>query len=209
MFKFNTDNIGYVLMEPSTRSLIAIDLGEFEISHKVITEIETTQRAQLKYILTTHHHNDHQGGNKQWKELRGNQIEIVTGNLMQYRFGNMADFQLKDLQTMTVGEICICAMETPGHTAEHVSYIITHVTPESTKTPFLFSGDTLFVGGCGRLLDQEFCTAEHLFYSLQKLINLPNETLLFCGHEYTEANLKFAKYIEPSNPMIDHKLKQV
>lgn len=59
MFKFNTDNIGYVLMEPSTRSLIAIDLGEFEISHKVITEIETTQRAQLKYILTTHHHNDH------------------------------------------------------------------------------------------------------------------------------------------------------
>ena len=59
MFKFNTDNIGYVLLEPSTRSLIAIDLGEFEISHKVITEIETSQRAQLKYILTTHHHSDH------------------------------------------------------------------------------------------------------------------------------------------------------
>jgi hydroxyacylglutathione hydrolase len=98
---------------------------------------------------------------------------------------------------MQVGEICICAMETPGHTAEHVSYVITHVTPDSTKTPFLFSGDTLFVGGCGRLLDEELCTAEHLFSSLQTLINLPNETLLFCGHEYTQANLKFAKYIEP------------
>jgi glyoxylase-like metal-dependent hydrolase (beta-lactamase superfamily II) len=59
MFKFNTDNIGYVLLEPSTRSLIAIDLGEFEISHKVITEIESSQRAKLKYILTTHHHGDH------------------------------------------------------------------------------------------------------------------------------------------------------
>ncbi len=85
---------------------------------------------------------------------------------MPHRFAEFSDIQLKDLQTMSVGEICICAMETPGHTAEHVSYIITHVTPESTKTPFLFSGDTLFVGGCGRLLDEEFCVAEDLFYSL-------------------------------------------
>ena len=127
---------------------------------------------------------------------------------MPHRFGDLPDIRLKDLWTMQVGEICICAMETPGHTAEHVSYVITHVTPDSTKTPFLFSGDTLFVGGCGRLLDDELCMAEHLFYSLQKLINLPNETLLFCGHEYTLSNLKFAKYIEPLNPMIDHKIKQ-
>lgn len=110
---------------------------------------------------------------------------------------------------MEVGDLCICCMATPGHTAEHVSYIITHVTPESTKTPFLFTGDTLFIGGCGRLLDQPYADAEHLFYSLQKLINLPNETLLFCGHEYTLANLKFAKYIEPDNPMIDIKIQQV
>ena len=101
-------------------------------------------------------------------------------------------------------------MNTPGHTAEHVSFIVTHVTPESTKTPLLFTGDTLFVGGCGRLLDQsagELGSAETLFYSLQKLINLPNETLLFCGHEYTVSNLKFAKYIEPENPMIEVKIE--
>jgi len=85
---------------------------------------------------------------------------------MPHRFGDLPDIRLKDLWTMQVGEICICAMETPGHTAEHVSYVITHVTPDSTKTPFLFSGDTLFVGGCGRLLDDELCMAEHLFYSL-------------------------------------------
>ena len=108
---------------------------------------------------------------------------------------------------MELGDLCICCMDTPGHTAEHVCYIVTHVTPQSTKTPLLFCGDTLFIGGCGRLLDPEHCTAETLFYSLQKLINLPNETLVMCGHEYTEANLKFAKYIEPENPMIDHKLK--
>jgi hydroxyacylglutathione hydrolase len=84
---------------------------------------------------------------------------------MPHRF-EVSDIFLKDLWTMQVGEICICAMETPGHTAEHVSYVITHVTPDSTKTPFLFSGDTLFIGGCGRLLDQEHCMAEHLFSSL-------------------------------------------
>jgi hydroxyacylglutathione hydrolase len=101
-------------------------------------------------------------------------------------------------------------MDTPGHTAEHVSYIVTHVTPESTKTPLVFTGDTLFVGGCGRLLDKSVGeAAETLFYSLQKLINLPNETLLFCAHEYTLSNLKFAKYIEPENPMIDMKIDQV
>lgn len=106
---------------------------------------------------------------------------------------------------MEIGDLCICCMETPGHTQDHVCFIVTHVTPESTKTPFLFSGDTLFIGGCGRLLQG---TADQLFYSLQKIINLPNETLVCCGHEYTISNLKFAKYIEPENPMIDHKMKQ-
>jgi hydroxyacylglutathione hydrolase len=93
---------------------------------------------------------------------------------------------MSDLQTFEIGELCICCMATPGHTAEHVSYIVTHVTPTSTKTPLLFSGDTLFIGGCGRLLDEQSgANAETLFYSLQKLINLPNETLVLCGHEYT------------------------
>lgn len=53
---------------------------------------------------------------------------------------------------MEIGEICICCIECPGHTSDHVSYVVTHVTPESTKTPFLFCGDTLFIGGCGRIL---------------------------------------------------------
>jgi len=112
---------------------------------------------------------------------------------------------MKDLETMTIGDICICCMETPGHTEDHVSYIVTHVTPTSTKIPLLFCADTLFIGGCGRILGG---TYEQLFYSLQKLINLPNDTLVFCAHEYTLANLKFAKFVEPNNPMIDAKIRQ-
>lgn len=113
---------------------------------------------------------------------------------------------MNDLQTIEIGDLCICCLETPGHTNDHVSFVVTHVTPDSTKTPFLFCGDTMFIGGCGRILGG---TAEQLFYSLQKLINLPNETLVFCGHEYTQANLNFAKYIEPENPMVDAKQRQV
>ena len=70
----------------------------------------------------------------------------------------------------------------------------------------IFTGDTLFIGGCGRIFTG---TAEQLFYSLQKLINLPQDTLLFWGHEYTKANLKFAKFVDPENEVIDMKLEQV
>lgn len=59
---------------------------------------------------------------------------------------------MKDIQTMTIGELCVCCLHTPGHTQDHCVYVVTHVTPDSTKTPFLFSGDTLFTAGCGRLL---------------------------------------------------------
>ena len=59
---------------------------------------------------------------------------------------------MNDIQTMTIGELCVCCLHTPGHTQDHCVYVVTHVTPDSTKTPFLFSGDTLFTAGCGRLL---------------------------------------------------------
>jgi hydroxyacylglutathione hydrolase len=59
---------------------------------------------------------------------------------------------MNDLETITLGDICICCMETPGHTEDHVSFVVTHVTPDSTKIPILFCADTLFIAGCGRLL---------------------------------------------------------
>ena len=137
-------------MEPRTRSLIAIDVGEFETSYKVISEIEKTHKTELRYILSTHYHDDHVGGNFKWKELRPS-LQIIAGNLYPDLIPG-ANVILKDLQTMEIGDICICCIETPGHTKDHVSYVVTHVTPQSTKTPFLFCGDTLFIGGCGRLL---------------------------------------------------------
>lgn len=201
MYKFFEDNIGYVILEPKTKQLIAVDIGCFETSYKIITELEKRYDTQLRYILSTHRHADHVGGNLEWAEEKQRQnqpLDIIAGALKPDNIPGYTK-TMDDLETLTVGDICICCMDTPGHTEDHVSYIVTHVTPTSTKVPFLFCADTLFIGGCGRLLGG---TAEQLFYSLQKLMNLPHETLIFCAHEYTLANLEFAKFVEPNNPMI-------
>jgi hydroxyacylglutathione hydrolase len=138
--------------------------------------------------LSTHHHPDHVGGNLEWlheKKSKGQQLEIIAGALKPDGIPGHTKV-MTDLETLTFGDLTICCMETPGHTVDHVSYIVTHVTPTSTKVPFLFCADTLFIGGCGRLLGG---TAEQLFFSLQKLMHLPAETLVFCAHEYTLSNL--------------------
>lgn len=117
-----------------------------------------------------------------------------------------ANMGMKDLQTLTIGEITIACLDTPGHLDEHVSFVITHVTPKSTKIPFLFCGDTMFVGGCGKVFTGKY---DVMFNSLHKLINLPYETPLYCAHEYTKSNLKFAKFVDPENPALFAKIAQV
>jgi hydroxyacylglutathione hydrolase len=103
---------------------------------------------------------------------------------------------MSDIQTMTIGDLCVCCLHTPGHTSDHCVFVVTHVTAESTKIPFLFCGDTLFTAGCGRLLGG---TATELLASLRTIMSLPNETLMFCGHDYAVKNLEFALMIEPDN----------
>ena len=95
MYKFFEDNIGYVLLEPKTKSLIAVDVGHFETSFKVISELERVHKTELKYIFSTHHHNDHVGANLQWKEVRPN-LEIVCGSLQPDKIPG-ASRVLKDL----------------------------------------------------------------------------------------------------------------
>ena len=162
--------------------------------------------SKLAYILSTHKHGDHVGGNKFWLKERPDLKIIGSTREPEHIPGLKPENAMTDLQSITIGDLCICCMETPGHTSDHCSFVVTHVTPVSNKNPFLFCGDTMFVGGAGRLLGG---TALQLFESFKKLMSLPNETLLFCGHEYTEANLKFALMLEPENNFTHHKLDLV
>ena len=147
-------------MDPRTKSLLAVDVGHSKAYLNVISQIQKQHPgSKLTHILSTHHHADHIGGNDEVKSIFP-EVEIVTGLRESVPH---ATKRMKDLDTFEVGELCICCMDTPGHTKDHVSFIVTHVTPESTKIPFLFCGDTMFISGCGRVFDG---TAEQLFYSL-------------------------------------------
>jgi hydroxyacylglutathione hydrolase len=204
MFGYNNDNIGYVLHDSVGKNLIGIDFGEFDKSRKIVEKLEDDLSARLTYILTTHSHWDHSGGNNAWKEYR-NDVEIVTGTNKDDLVPAATKF-MNDLETFSLGELCIACMHTPGHIPSHVCWVITQVTENSTKLPFLFCGDTLFIGGCGRVFNG---THEQLYNSLQTLGYLPNDTLVFCGHEYTANNLKFALKLDPENDFIKDKIEWV
>jgi hydroxyacylglutathione hydrolase len=139
LYKFYKDNIGYVIREPKTNSLIVIDAGHFETSRDVVEQLEDKYKAKFRYIFSTHGHWDHINGNQQWKDVRQD-LEIVSGNCPDVEIP-CATKKMNDLETMTIGDITFACMNVPGHTKEHVAFIVTHVTDNSTKIPFLFSGN--------------------------------------------------------------------
>ena len=154
LYPFFSDNIGYVLQEPKTNQLVAIDVGCFESSKPVVEHLEKKFDTQLRYIFSTHKHDDHIGGNLQWAEHKkslGQELDIISGAKSDGIPG--VTKTLNDLEPFLVGDVSFCCLETPGHTDDHVSYVVTHCTPTSTKIPLLFCADTLFIGGCGRVFD--------------------------------------------------------
>lgn len=164
----------------------------------VVQEELSPQNLKLTHVLITHHHVDHIGGVDVLKQKTG--CSIIGPN--DKRIGRI-DTVLNDGNTSKLDSTTVRCIATPGHTASGVCY---YVTGPAFATPVLFTGDTLFVCGCGRISE---CDAETMYASLQKLTTLPDETLIYPGHDYTEENVQFARTVRPGNAALQEKLKQV
>lgn len=145
----------------------------------------------LAAILITHHHLDHTGGIS--KLLRFSQVALYGSN----QTPQVTDVVEEDQEiTISPMSLTFTVLKIPGHTLDHVAYY--------TKG-LAFTGDTLFTAGCGKIFEG---SAAQMYHSLQKLNNLPLETLIYCGHEYTEKNLQFAEMVEPNNKDIQTRLQE-
>lgn len=177
-----SDNYGYLIHDPEADVTATIDTPE-------VGPIEAALRSrgwQLTHVFNTHHHYDHAGGNEELKEKTGctivgprGEADKIPGIDVEVGDGDTYQFGVHDVQVFDV----------PGHTLGHVAYYF----PALGEA---FVGDALFALGCGRVFEG---TPDQMWSSLEKLMALPDETNVYCAHEYTQANAKFAITIEPGN----------
>ena len=183
------DNYIYLLHDPVSGETAAVDPA---VAQPVLDVLDQ-KGWQLTYILNTHHHSDHVGGNLELKQKTG--CTIIAPLSDQHRIPGF-DRGVVEGDTITLGKHSATVISTPGHTSGHVVY---HFAGDNT----LFCGDTLFVMGCGRLFEG---TAEQMWHSLQKLKALPASTQVYCAHEYTQANGRFALTVEPDNRQLHQRM---
>nr|DAD25218.1 TPA_asm: hypothetical protein HUJ06_026682 [Nelumbo nucifera] len=176
------DNYAYLLHDIDTGTVGVVDPSE---AVPVIDALSRKNR-NLTYILNTHHHSDHTGGNTVLKARYG--AKVIGSSIDKDRIPGI-DIALNDGDKWMFAGHEVLVMETPGHTRGHISYHF----PGSGA---IFTGDTLFSLSCGKLFEG---TPEQMLSSLKRIMALPDETNIYCGHEYTLSNSKFALSIEPKN----------
>lgn len=188
------DNLIY-LYRYDRSDCLAVDPGDCSSVLRILRE----QDLNLRMILVTHHHWDHTGGVAELKQKTG--CKVIGGDKQRIRG---IDQLVEDGQVLSVRDAKVQAIATPGHTSTSVCYYVPPSTDNASG--ILWTGDTLFVGGCGRLFEG---SPESMWESLQKLASLPNDTLVYCGHDYTLENYEFAVSIEPDNETIRQRLNDI
>ncbi|HWL30854.1 MAG TPA: hydroxyacylglutathione hydrolase [Xanthobacteraceae bacterium] len=182
LFSCLQDNYGVLVHDPASGATAAIDAPE-------TAPVEAALKATgwtLTDILVTHHHADHTGG---IADLKARYRCRVVAPAAEAAKIPRVDETVREGDTVKVGGLEAGVIETPGHTAGHITYWF-------RADKLAFAGDTLFSIGCGRVIEG---TPEMMWASLKKLRDLPDDTRVYCGHEYTLANIKFARTIEPDN----------
>ncbi len=182
-----SDNYSYLIHDEETNTVAIIDPSEFKTCDKIITKYN-----KLDFILNTHHHADHVNGNLELKKKYNSKI-LGFGQDKKRIPG--IDVLLDENQKQKIGNLEFEVIFIPGHTKGHIAFFF-------TKEKIAFTGDTLFSLGCGRVFEG---THEEMYYSLNKIKNLPPDTKIYCGHEYTKSNLNFCLTYDPKNTFLKEK----
>jgi len=186
------DNYSYLIIDESNKTASVVDPSE---AKPIINFIEK-ENINLKYILNTHHHYDHIGGNK---DLKKKYNSVVIGYKDDASRIPGIDILLNNNQIWKADNFEAKIMHIPGHTTGHISF-------HFFKEKLIFTGDTLFSLGCGKIFEG---TYQDMFDSLNQIKKLPQDTKIYCGHEYTLQNSKFCIKHDPENLNLKNKIVEI
>jgi hydroxyacylglutathione hydrolase len=186
-----SDNYAWLVHDPASGETLAIDPGEAA----PMLDAAAERGWRISQVWATHWHPDHIAGIPEIK-ARG---AVVTGPAAEAARIPTLDRTVAEGDTVTLGEHQAAVIETPGHTLGHVVF-------HFAEAGLLFSGDTLFAMGCGRLFEG---TAEQMFGAMRRLAELPDGTGVYCGHEYTQSNGRYALTVEPDNAALAARMAEV
>jgi len=183
-----TDNYAYIINDSKSKTVGVVDPSEAS----PIISFLNKKKLKLNYILNTHHHFDHIGGNTELKKIYDAKVVGFFGD--KHRIPGI-DVTLKDNEKWTFGNSLVKILHIPGHTLGHVCFFF-------EKEKIVFTGDTLFSLGCGRIFEGNH---KQMLSSLNKIKKLPKNTNIYCGHEYTYKNAKFCLKYDSNNNSLKKK----
>ena len=186
-----SDNYAWLIHDAASGETVAVDPGEAQ----PLLDAAAARGWTIGQVWTTHWHPDHTGGNDAMKAAGAR----ITGPGAEAAKIPTLDVAVGEGDTVRIGDHVAAVMTVPGHTQGHVAF---HLADEAV----IFTGDTLFAMGCGRLFEG---TPADMFGNMQRYAALPDETIVYCGHEYTQANGRYACVAEPDNQAIAERMRAV
>ena len=187
-----TDNYAYIINDESSNTVGVVDPSE---AKPIISFLEK-KNLKLNYILNTHHHFDHIGGNIELKKIYNAKVVGFKGD--KHRIPGI-DITVKDNESWNFGNSTVKIFHIPGHTLGHICFFF-------EKEKIVFTGDTLFSLGCGRIFEGDH---KQMFDSLNKIKKLPKNTKIYCGHEYTYKNAEFCMKYDDNNIQLKKKFEKI
>tara|TARA_B100000686_G_scaffold236237_1_gene244183 strand:- start:301 stop:1062 length:762 start_codon:yes stop_codon:yes gene_type:complete len=187
-----TDNYAYIINDENSKTTGVIDPSE---AQPIISFLKK-KNLKLNYILNTHHHFDHVGGNSELKKKYNAKVVGFIGD--KHRIPEI-DITLKDNEKWSFGDLLVKIIHIPGHTLGHICFFF-------EKENVAFTGDTLFSLGCGKIFEGNH---KQMLQSLNKIKKLPKNTMIYCGHEYTYKNAEFCMKYDVENIDLKKKFEKI